>query len=326
LVVGTIGLLVPQALSGSYGVIQGALGGHTAMTLLLVVALAKIATTSFTISSGGSGGVFGPSMVIGGAIGGFTGLVLHRLMPGLVPHPGAFVIVGMAGFFAGVANTPLSTVIMVSEMTGNYALLVPSMWVCTIAFLVLRHQTIYEEQVPTRADAPDHLDEMVRSVLQYLKVSDVLALRPVRRPVSVHETATLEEVLETFEKVEASCLPVTGAGGVVASAIHLDAVQKVLGEGKIGNLIIARDLSVPAVTVATGMSVEEALRAMVAQERREALVVGPPGGPAFVDVLTSIDIHRAYQDHMSPDPLHLASEPFPDSVFLKWLGSWRERQ
>jgi CIC family chloride channel protein len=88
-------------------------------------------TTSFSIGSGGSGGVFGPSIVIGGALGGAVGLLMQQLFPGMAIQVGAFVIVGMAGFFAAAANTPISTVIMVSEMTGNYHLLVPSMWVCT---------------------------------------------------------------------------------------------------------------------------------------------------------------------------------------------------
>ena len=91
--------------------------------VLLLIALGKIATTGLTIGSGGSGGVFGPSMVIGGCGGGALGIVLHNLWPGLVPHPASFVIVGMAGFFAAAAKTPFSTLIIVSEMTGGYTLL-----------------------------------------------------------------------------------------------------------------------------------------------------------------------------------------------------------
>src|SRR5262249_36638882 len=83
-------------------------------------ALGKILTTGLTIGSGGSGGVFGPSMVIGGCGGGALGIFLHWLWPSSVPHPGSFVIVGMAGFFAAAAKTPFSTLVIVSEMTGSY--------------------------------------------------------------------------------------------------------------------------------------------------------------------------------------------------------------
>ena len=98
--------------------------------VLLAIAVGKILTTGLTIGSGGSGGVFGPSMVIGGCAGGALGIFLHWLWPPLVPHPASFVIVGMAGFFAAAAKTPFSTLVMVSEMTGNYNLLLPTLWVC----------------------------------------------------------------------------------------------------------------------------------------------------------------------------------------------------
>jgi CIC family chloride channel protein len=105
--------------------------------LLITVALVKILTTSLTISSGGSGGVFGPSMVIGGCLGGAVGMVFHSLSgPALSRHPQAFAIVGMAGFFSGCARAPLSTVLMVSEMTGGYSLLLPTLWVSTLTFLL----------------------------------------------------------------------------------------------------------------------------------------------------------------------------------------------
>ena len=91
--------------------------------LLLAIAVGKILTTSLTIGSGGSGGVFGPSMVIGGCAGGSLGVFLHGLWPAAVPHPATFVILGMAGFFAAAAKTPFSTLVIVSEMTGDYRLL-----------------------------------------------------------------------------------------------------------------------------------------------------------------------------------------------------------
>jgi len=114
-------------MSFGYGILQDAMTTSAAeraglffALLLLAVALGKIVTTSLTIGSGGSGGVFGPSMVIGGCGGGALGLFLHWLRPWLAPQPASFVIVGMAGFFAAAAKTPFSTIVIVSEMTGNY--------------------------------------------------------------------------------------------------------------------------------------------------------------------------------------------------------------
>lgn len=125
---------VLAVLSFGYGSLQDAMTAAPAREgslffalVLFAIAVGKILTTGLTIGSGGSGGVFGPSMVIGGCGGGALGIFLHWLWPALVPHPASFVIVGMAGFFAAAAKTPFSTLVIVSEMTGNYNLLLPTL-------------------------------------------------------------------------------------------------------------------------------------------------------------------------------------------------------
>ena len=139
-----------NVLSYGYGVLQDVFDPHksgiipeeglapaaamAAAAVLLLIGLGKILTTSLTIGSGGSGGVFGPSMVIGGTLGGASGLVFHALAPALVTPPQVvvFAILGMAGFFSAAAKTPISTIIIVSELTGGYELLVPAMWVSAL--------------------------------------------------------------------------------------------------------------------------------------------------------------------------------------------------
>ena len=145
-------------LAFGYSAIQDAMtqDGNVDGAILLAIALGKILTTSLTIGSGGSGGVFGPSMVIGGCGGGALGILFHHFWPALVPHPASFVIVGMAGFFAAAAKTPFSTLIIVSEMTGGYHLLLPALWVCTLAFILSDKQSIYSSQVESRSLSPAH--------------------------------------------------------------------------------------------------------------------------------------------------------------------------
>ena len=110
-------------------------------------------------------------MVIGGCLGGAVGLACEQL--GMDLEPGCFVVVGMCGFFAGAASTPISTIIMVSEMTGSYELLLPSMWVCGITFLLCGRFTIYTKQVPNRAFSNAHKGEFLVPLLQKLHVRDV---------------------------------------------------------------------------------------------------------------------------------------------------------
>jgi CIC family chloride channel protein len=95
-------------------------------------------------------------MVIGGCGGGALGVALESMWPAFAPHPAAFAVVGMASFFAAAAKTPFSTLVMVSEMTGGYRLLLPALWTCVISFMLSSEQSIYSAQVEDRSQSPAH--------------------------------------------------------------------------------------------------------------------------------------------------------------------------
>lgn len=183
--VGGFAFFLPEAMGSGYGVIQDSLNGLLSPFLLLAVAFGKMATCSLSIATGGSGGKFGPSVVVGGALGGAVGALAVRWLPAMDIDAGAFVVVGMAGFFAAVANVPISTIIMVSEMTGNYHLLVPSMLVCILAYLISRGHTIYPEQLQSRLEAPSKMGNMLSAVLRKLTVRQSLEIdaHPVEYPL-----------------------------------------------------------------------------------------------------------------------------------------------
>jgi CIC family chloride channel protein len=301
LVVGGIGLFVPQALSTGFGVVQDAFLGRETATLLFVIAVAKMLTTSFTVGSGGSGGVFGPAVVIGGSLGGAVGIVCHDLWPTLVPHPGAFAMVGMAGFFASAAHVPISTVIMVSELTGNYRLLVPSMFVCLLGFLLVRQHTIYEKQLPARASSPGHQRLIMRTMLERTTVADVLALRPSPPPEPVREDAPLAAVLDRFAAGGHDCLPVVNAAGMLVGSIPFESVRHVLGNrAALAPLVVARDLARPPVTVRPDESLYQALREMSDHDRSHLLVVEERDSKRqVVGVLSGSDINAIYDDQFA---------------------------
>lgn len=236
-------------LSFGYGFLQKLLdsptGAGLTVTLLLVVGLGKIVTTSLTIGSGGSGGVFGPSMVIGGSLGALMGLLFQKLMPGVVTRIDVFVILGMAGFFAAAAKTPISTLIMVSEMTGSYELLLPSMWVCALAYLMSRGWTIFHNQVNTRLDSPAHRGDFLIDVLHGMRVADVL--RPeARRFTSVRYDTPLREVVTLITGTKQSSFPVVDEDGRYRGLFSLNDVRQHLYDSPIGDLAVADDLAVAA--------------------------------------------------------------------------------
>ncbi len=296
LAVGFIGLFVPQALSTGFGVVQGVFIGSETATALFVVAVAKMLTTAFTVGSGGSGGVFGPAVVIGGSLGGAAGIIFNRAWPNLVQMPGAFAMVGMAGFFASAAKVPISTIIMVSEMTGNYHLLVPSMFVCMLGFLIVRHRTIYEKQLPARALSPAHQQLIIRAMLERTTVADILALHPISPPDPIRDDSPLTAVLDRFATGEHTCYPVSNARGELVGAIPFRNVRHILGSRATpASLIVAKDLAVSAVTISACQNLYEALRQMSSHDLDDLLVVEESEGMSrIIGILTGGDINAIY--------------------------------
>jgi CIC family chloride channel protein len=235
---------VLAVLSFGYGILQDAMtAGPTSLSfalVLLAVALGKILTTGLTIGSGGSGGVFGPSMVIGGCGGGALGIVLHWLSPGLVPHPATFVIVGMAGFFAAAAKTPVSTLVIVSEMTGNYNLLLPTLWVCVLAFLLSDEQSIYSSQVLSRSRSPAHQGDYVREVLAGLHVRQFLT--PQQEVPTLRPGDRIAVVVDRLSGASFHALPVTDEQGTLLGVVSLEEVHLAAQSPDLRPLIVAADL------------------------------------------------------------------------------------
>jgi CIC family chloride channel protein len=192
---GIIGFFLPQTLAFGYGFAQMALNNELTIPFLLALAFGKIFTTSFSIGSGGSGGVFGPSIVIGGAMGGAVGKMFHHIMPSVVTQPGAFVVVGMAGFFAGVSNTPISTIIFVSEMTNSYHLLLPSLLVCSVCYLTSRGWTIFYNQVKNKVESPAHAGDFFVDIMEAIHVRDLMD--SVREVKTITEDMTFDD-FKTF--------------------------------------------------------------------------------------------------------------------------------
>jgi len=237
---GVIGFFWPETLSFGYGFVQQAFNLEAAIPFLLILAIGKIFTTSFSIGSGGSGGVFGPSMVIGGAMGGAVGLMFHHWMPSLVSQPGAFVVVGMAGFFTAVSNTPISTIIIVSEMTGSYHLLLPSLLVCSITYMMSRSWTIFQNQVNSRVDSPAHAGEFFIDILQSIRVKDLFA--QVRQVTAIPQDMSFREFKQYFSESEQHYFPVVDQLGKLSSIFSINDVRAVLFSPGIGQLIVMKDI------------------------------------------------------------------------------------
>lgn len=299
LAVGAIGYFMPQVLSMGYGWVQLAIDGNLSLLLIIGIAFVKILATGLTISSGGSGGVFAPSMVIGGMIGAAVGMIFHGWMPNLVTQPAAFALVGMAGFFAGVAKTPVSSLIMVSEMTTGYGLLAPLMLTTAVGYLLTpRKISIYENQVNSRVDSPANEGEFLVDILERIHVKD--ALPSGVKLVAFRRDSQLPEILEGVATSLQHCFPVTDTEGTLAGVIYFDDIRLFFTErGLPSRSVVAQDLLAPKMTVVTlEEDVSSALRKLRTTMREELPVVAAQDSQKVVGVLSRHHVLAAYHDHV----------------------------
>jgi CIC family chloride channel protein len=176
LTTGLIGWFYPEVMGAGYHYIDGVLNGDVVVKTLFILAVLKIIATAVCYSSGNAGGIFGPSLFIGAMVGGAFGSVVHSLFPAHTAGPGAYALVGMGVAFAGIIRSPLTSVIMIFEMTRDYTIIVPLMISNLIAFFIsyrLQHEPIYEALAGQ--DGVHLPTAEARSQLLRLRVSDAMS-------------------------------------------------------------------------------------------------------------------------------------------------------
>jgi chloride channel protein, CIC family len=287
-------------MGGGYGILQEIFNNgvqNIGIVLLLTIGILKIFTTSFTIGSGGSAGVFGPSMVIGGTIGTSVGFMFQRIMPSVVLNPTSFTIVGMAGFFAAAANTPLSTIIMVSELTGNYQLLLPTMWVVTIAYFISRKWTIYRSQVPNMNHSQAHFGRYSPQIITGTTVSE--CFKRSRKFSVVESNANVGEILDLVDRSRQRVFPVINENGKLVGGFNIDDVTHLLHD-KESDIKTAESLmytNIPLVKLDD--SLEKANSLMNDSFMDEALVIDNSPEQKVIGIITSSDVVLTYNRKLS---------------------------
>jgi CIC family chloride channel protein len=291
-------------LSFGYGILQDSLTRLPGQSedlslavLLLAVALGKIVTTGLTIGSGGSGGVFGPSMVIGGCGGGALGILLNNIAPpGFMPPPASFVVVGMAGFFAAAAKTPLSTLVMVSELTGNYNLLLPTLWVCTISFLLSDEQSIYRSQVQSRSRSPAHQGAYVREVLTGLRVGSFVT--PLRDVPFLHPGDRVVEVIERLTSSPFQAVPVVDPDHRLLGVVTVEEVLLASQSPHLRGLLVAMDLTRDVPPLSPDDPLDQAMEMFAESDLLALPVVDGLGSKIVLGMVKRADLSSTYLRHI----------------------------
>lgn len=287
---------VIDVMGGGYGILQEIFRNGIAnisLLILLLVAAGKILTTSFTIGSGGSAGVFGPSMVIGGTLGAATGYMLQFIFPGITIYPSTFAIVGMAGFFSAAANTPLSTIIMVSELTGNYELLLPSMWVCTVSYMVARRWSIYQSQVSGKLYSQAHFGEYAYDIFETTFVEE--AYKKTRAYLTIAAEDTIENIMKKVGHRRQRIFPVVDKEHHLVGSFTMSDLTQIIMEGSNTAKVAGDIMQVSTLEVKPGETIRKAQQIMLDNQVEELLVVDAHEQPAkMIGIITAADIITAY--------------------------------
>jgi len=285
---GILAFFIPESLGVGYGLIQQALDQQLVVGLMLLLVFAKILATSFTISSGGSGGVFAPSLVIGAMLGGVLGLTFHTLFPTIVLQPATFVLVGTAALLAGVAKTPIAAIIMVSELTGNYNLLPPLMLASTLAYVLSGKWSIYKKQVPTRMDSPAHRREMTIDVLELVTAKEAMS----SDIITIDPTTKIQTVLNLIHKYGHLGYPVLDNLELVGMVTFEDAEKVPTNER---DSVTAGDIMTRSLIVTyEDENLEEALRKLLDNNIGRLPVVDRDDPTRLSGLLTKYDIIRIH--------------------------------
>jgi CIC family chloride channel protein len=238
-IVGLMGIVAPEILGIGYTGITSALIGKLTIFILLFLLVMKIVATSLTIGSGGSGGIFAPSLFMGAMLGGAFGVLVNMFIPGYTAQPGAYALVGMASMVSGVTFAPISSILIIFEMTMDYKIILPLMLAVAVSSLICRlfsKDSIYTEYLKRiGVDTVQCHDAMV---LSGYKVGDLMETDIEIIPNNMR----FGEILRFIEESEQMSYPVIDDEGSLRGIIFEKDIRTFVAKDEIYNIIVADEL------------------------------------------------------------------------------------
>ncbi len=294
ILLGLVLLKWPQVFGVGYGAINESLLNEMSGLLLFTLIFAKIGATSITIGSGGSGGIFAPSLFIGAMAGGFFGWVVNILFPGITASPAAYALVGMGALVAGTTHAPITAILIIFEMTGNYKIILPMMITCILSTLVaisLKNGSIYTVKLLRRG--VDISGGLEQNILRGLKVKQIMK----EDVATVPEGMALINLVNTFKVKDIAYLHVVNENLELTGIISFRDIRPLLGEEEAHYLIIAKDVATTDLaTINPEDNIQLALQIMSEQGISQLPVVAEDNGKKVIATLREKDVITAYDN------------------------------
>ncbi len=292
LILGTIAIYLPHVLGVGYGAIDLALGHHLHWWLMLVLIFVKVFATSITIGSGGSGGIFAPSLFLGAMAGGFFGFIFHNIFPSVTAAPGAYSIVGMGAVVSGTTHGPLSGILILFEMTGDYKIILPLMIACIISNLASRQ--LYKESIYTLKLSRRGVN--IRSgreinILKSIPIKDVM--NP--HPETIQENMSLRQLTEKITKSKYNSFPVVAKTGDLNGILSFADYRDAAFDENLWDLVVAKDLATQnVITASLDDNLYDALEKITLKDFSILPIVSSEDPQKLIGILTRRDIIGAY--------------------------------
>ncbi len=292
LILGVLLVPLPNLYGVGYATMDYALSGKLSVTMLGVLIALKILGTSLTLASGGSGGVFLPSLYIGSVTGGFYGTIAHHLFGSVTATSGPYALVGMAGMLAAATHSPITAMILLFEVTSDYKIILPVMIVATLSTMVaraLKEDSLYTLKLSRRGIALTRREDLI---MRSHTVGQVM-----RKPDDIlSDRATLSDTIRYFLEHQLVVAYVTEADGRFVGAITIHEIKDP-SVSELGPLVVARELADPNVnTVAPDDTLAECIDQFMLTDHDQLPVVDPDG--KLVGIVSRRDVLGVYSSEL----------------------------
>jgi len=297
LVIGIIGLFYPHVMGVGYDTINIALHGNMLWKLAILLLFVKIFATSVTLGSGGSGGIFAPSLFMGAMVGAFFGTIVHNLFPDITAGPGAYALVAMGGLVAGTTRAPITAIIIVFELTNDYHIILPLMITCIISMILsskLSRESIYTLKLVMRGIQIKEGTEI--NIMESIFVKDVYS----EKFDYINISDNFSQVVNKIIQGRGRHFPVLDSAGNIRGIILVDTIKDYLFEkDSLQNLLIAEDImSTNFDTVSLEDNCQTALDKMSKFNFDNLPVVASPDSKKIIGVIWRNDIQDAYNEEV----------------------------
>jgi len=294
LMVGVIGLWYPQVFGVGYEHIELALYGQVATTLAIVLLFAKIVATSLTLGSGASGGVFAPSIFIGAMLGvAFSKLTLI-LFPDVGIQPGACALIGMAAVFAGAAQAPVTSILILFELTNDYKIILPLMAAVIVSFLILRRlspESIYTLKLVRRG--VNISNRRRQDILETILVSEAMSLEVIE----VKQDQNIREVGLMIKKTRHRGFPVVDDNGKLRGIVTHKDINNALALN-MGDHKVIEIMSTDMVCCSPNENLHNALEKLGSRNIGRAPVIDPKNPDVMLGIITRKNIISAIHNRL----------------------------